>query len=85
MPGVKTAISLDENLFNAVKKMACDLNISRSRVFTLALVEFMEKRENEKLLAQLNKAYEEQPTDEENKIVQSMRTSHRKISEQEPW
>lgn len=65
--------------------MACDLNISRSRVFTLALVEFMEKRENEKLLAQLNKAYEDQPADEENKIVQSMRASHRKISEQEPW
>ncbi|MCW5202891.1 hypothetical protein VU01_11065 [Candidatus Electrothrix marina] len=85
MPGVKTAISLDENLFNEVKEIARDLNVSRSRVFTLALREFMENRKNKKMLDQLNEAYKDQPTDEEDNILQSMRNKRRKMSEQEPW
>jgi len=42
-------------------------------------------RKNKALLAQLNEAYEDQPTAEENKISKSMRNSHRKIIEQERW
>ena len=85
MPGVKTAISLDENIFKKVNKIAHDLHVSRSKVFTLAVLDFIKKQENITLLAQLNEAYEDDPTEEENKILKSMRNSHKKISEQERW
>ena len=85
MPGVKTAISLDENLFKKVNEIAHDLHVSRSRVFTLAVLDFLKKQENISLLAQLNEAYDDQPTEEENKILKSMRKSRKKMSEQERW
>lgn len=85
MPGVKTAISIDENLFKKVNEIAHDLHVSRSRVFTLAMLDFLKKQENISLLAQLNEAYEDQPTEEENKILISMRKSRRKMNEQEQW
>jgi len=85
MPGVKTAISLDENLFKKVNEAAHELHVSRSKFFTLAVLDFLKKQENKTLLAQLNEAYEDQPTKEENKILKSMRKSHKKMSEQERW
>lgn len=84
MPGVKTAISLDENLFNRVNKLARKMHVSRSRLFTLAVDDYLKKQENEYLLAQLNKAYAE-TDDEEIKISNSMKSKQRKIVEQESW
>ena len=57
MSGIKTAISLDEHLFNEVKETARDLNTSRSGVIRQALLEFMERRKNQRLLDQLNEVY----------------------------
>ena len=85
MPGVKTAISLDEELFNKVDKLAHKLHVSRSRVFTLAVQDYLHKQENKSLLAQLNEAYSDQPSDQERKISKSAKAKHRKIVEQEPW
>ncbi len=85
MPSVKTAISLDENLFKKVNEVAHELHVSRSKVFTLAVLDFLKKQENISLLAQLNEAYDDKPTEEENKILKSMRKSGRKMSEHERW
>jgi metal-responsive CopG/Arc/MetJ family transcriptional regulator len=84
MPGVKTAISLDEKLFNRVNDLAKKMHVSRSRLFTLAVDDYLKKQENEYLLAQLNKAYAESD-DEEIKISNSMKSKQRKIVEQESW
>jgi metal-responsive CopG/Arc/MetJ family transcriptional regulator len=84
MPGVKTAISLDEKLFNRINKLAKKMHVSRSRLFTLAVDDYLKKQENEYLLAQLNKAYAESD-DEEIKISNSMKSKQRKIVEQESW
>ena len=85
MPSVKTAISLDEELFNKVNKLAHKLHISRSRVFTIAVQDYLQKQENQALLAQLNDAYSDHPSNEEKKITKSLKAKHRKIVEQEPW
>lgn len=85
MPGVKTAISLDEELFNRVDKLAHKLHVSRSRVFTIAVQDYLHKQENKSLLAQLNEAYSDRPSDEERKVSKSMNAKHRKIREHEPW
>ncbi len=59
MPGVKTAISLNEELFSKVNQLADDLHISRSKVFTLAVQDYVKKQENQALLARLNEAYKD--------------------------
>ena len=85
MPGVKTAISLDKELFSKVDKLAHKLHVSRSRVFTIALQDYLHKQENKSLLAQLNEAYSDQLSDEEMKVSKSLKGKQRKIVEQEPW
>ena len=85
MPGVKTAISLEENLFNQVNRLASDMNVSRSKLFTLAVKDYLKKQENKKLLAQLNAAYSDSPTEEEKVISKAMHRKQRKIAEQESW
>ena len=47
---IKTAISVDEALFEKAKTLARELDISRSRLFALAVQEFIEKHENQHLL-----------------------------------
>jgi metal-responsive CopG/Arc/MetJ family transcriptional regulator len=85
MPGVKVAISLDEELLIKVNRLANNLHVSRSKVFTLAVREYLKKRENQSLLVQLNEAYEDFPSEEEMKISKFTRIKHQKIIEQEPW
>ena len=85
MPGVKTAISLDEELLLKVNRLANDLHVSRSKVFTLAVQDYLKKQENQSFLAQLNEAYEDFPIEKESEISKSMRIKHSKIIEQESW
>ena len=85
MPGVKTAISIEENLFNQVNQLACDMHVSRSKLFTLAVKDFLNKQESKKILAQLNAAYSDSPNEEEKAISKAMRKKQRKIVERESW
>ena len=50
MPGVKTAIWLDEGLLVKVDRLASDLHVSRSKVFTLTMQDYLKKQENLSLL-----------------------------------
>ena len=54
---VKTAISIQKNLFQQVDEIAKELKISRSRVFVLAAEDFIRRYENKLLLEQINLAY----------------------------
>ena len=85
MPGVKTAISLEKNLFNQVNQLANDLNVSRSKLFTLAVKDYLKKQENKKIFAQLNAAYSDSPGKEEKSISQAMQKKQRNIVERESW
>ena len=85
MAGVKTAISLEENLFNQVNQLARDLHVSRSKLFTLAVKDYLKKQESKKLLAQLNAVYSDSSSKEEKTISKAMLKKQRKIVEQETW
>lgn len=85
MAGVKTAISIDEDLFHQVNKLASEMHVSRSKLFALAVQDYLNKQENRKLLAQLNAAYSDTPNVEESKVSHSMRNKQRKLVEQESW
>ena len=85
MPGVKTAISLDEELFLKVNNLANNLHISRSKLFTLAVQDYVKKQENQALLARLNEVYKDLPIEEERKTLKSMRGKQKQLIQEEPW
>ena len=83
MTNVKTAISIDKTLFEQINKLADELNVSRSHLFVLAVEEFLQRYENQRLLEQLNQAYDDLPLPEEKRILKGMRLSHRQLVEDE--
>ena len=85
MPGVKTAISLDEGLLVKINRLAGSLHVSRSKIFTLAVQEYLKKQENLALLAQLNEAYQDFPSEEEIELSKNRRIKQKKMIEPESW
>jgi metal-responsive CopG/Arc/MetJ family transcriptional regulator len=79
MTNVKTAISLPESLFEKVDALAHDLQISRSRLFVLAVEDLIRRRENQQLLEAINAAYDDLPDEEEPILRRHMREKHKKL------
>lgn len=82
---VKTAISMKKELFQEVNKLAHELHVSRSRLFVMAVQDFIKKKESQNLLSQINNAFSDQPDSEEIKIQSNMRKKQAKKIEREPW
>ena len=83
MTTIKTAVSLPQDLFERVDTLADELQISRSRLFGLALEEYLRRHRNQRLLEQINAAYAEGPDPSEQALLRRMRRSHRHIVEGE--
>ena len=82
---VKTAISMQEELFKEVNKLAGELHVSRSRLFVMAVQDFIKKKESQNLLSQINNAFSDHPDSEEINIQRKMREKQSKKLEREPW
>ncbi|RLD11394.1 MAG: hypothetical protein DRI56_01045 [Chloroflexota bacterium] len=83
MASVKTAISIQEPLFEQVEALANELNISRSRIFVLAVEEFIKRYQNRQLLEEINRAYDDLPNVTEQLYLEKTRPQHRKLMEGE--
>lgn len=73
---IKTAISLDRQLFSRSDELARQLQVTRSGLIAQALEEFIAKRRNRNLLAKLNQVY---ASDSEAPRTASARVSHKRI------
>ena len=62
---MKTAISIPDELFIEVDRIARECGSSRSQVFCLAVKEYLEKFRARKLLEDLNEAYKDKELPEE--------------------
>jgi antitoxin MazE6 len=58
MESIKTAISIDKSLFAQANALARKLKVSRSRLFVIALEDFIREQENRELLEKINAVYE---------------------------
>lgn len=76
MSTVKTAVSLDVDLFEAVSALAATLHISRSKLVALAVEEYVRLHRNIALLDQINEAYADNDDAEDEPRVRSMRRRH---------
>jgi metal-responsive CopG/Arc/MetJ family transcriptional regulator len=81
MANIKTAISLKESLFEQVEALAQEMKISRSRLFVLALEDYLRRHQNLQLLERINQAYRDAPDATEQKRLRRARRHHRKIVE----
>jgi hypothetical protein len=83
MQTVKTAISIQESLFEQAEALARQMNISRSRLFVLALEDYIRRQQDRELLAKINAAYADEPDASERTLRQQMKSTHRRIVEGE--
>jgi metal-responsive CopG/Arc/MetJ family transcriptional regulator len=83
MANVKTAVSLQKSLFEQVEALASEMKVSRSRVFALALEDFVRRHQSRRLLEQINTAYADIPDQAEQTLHRRIRRHHRRIVEGE--
>jgi hypothetical protein len=76
---VKTAISLGAETFARVDALAREKNVPRSRIFALAVEEFLARHDARSLMAALDRAYKEPPTVAEKRWLRSTRRKHRQL------
>jgi metal-responsive CopG/Arc/MetJ family transcriptional regulator len=83
MQTIKTAISIEKNLFEQAEIIASTMKVSRSKLFVMALQDFIEHHKNRELLAQINAAYFDAPDAEEQTLRLKVRHQHRRTVESE--
>jgi len=79
MANIKTAISIQDSLFKQADALAREMHISRSRLFGMAVEDFIQRQENQQLLEKINHAYENEPNPAEEDRLNKMRRQHRQI------
>jgi metal-responsive CopG/Arc/MetJ family transcriptional regulator len=67
-PDMKVAISVPDDVFQAVEQTSKELGSSRSEVFVAAAREFLERRRSRALLAALNEAHASAELAEEKRV-----------------
>lgn len=82
MANIKTAISLQKALFDQVDALAHEKKVSRSRLFVMALEDYLRREENRKLAKQLTEVYGE-PDPEQEALQRKMKRYHRRVVEAE--
>lgn len=83
MRNVKTAISIQKSLFEQVEALADKMRISRSRLFGLAMEDYLSRQQNRELLAQINAAYADDPDPAEEALRREAKRHQRRIVEGE--
>jgi metal-responsive CopG/Arc/MetJ family transcriptional regulator len=83
MQAVKTAVSLDKNIFDQAETLAQTLKVSRSKLYSIALQDFFEHQKNRELLAQINAVYDDGSDATEKELQSKLRHQHRRMVEGE--
>jgi len=78
---VKTAISIQQPLFEQVNQLAEELQMPRSQLFVLAVEEFIQHYRNRKVLETLNEVYADEADADEDALREGMRRRHRQLVE----
>ena len=74
---MKTAISVDGDLLGEADQVAKQMGLSRSRLFSLALRDYLLNRRKERVLEQLNQVYSGEPDSGERRTAARMKGKFR--------
>ena len=83
METIKTAISIQKSLFEKAEDLAREMKVPRSRIYTIALQDYLRRLENKNLLAQINAAQADEPEASEKNFRQKSKRTHRRLVEGE--
>jgi metal-responsive CopG/Arc/MetJ family transcriptional regulator len=83
METVKTAISIQKPLFEQAELLARRMRVSRSRLFALALEDYIRRQESRELLARINAAYADELDADEARMLDEFLIQHRQVVEGE--
>jgi metal-responsive CopG/Arc/MetJ family transcriptional regulator len=83
MENIKTAVSIRKPLFEQAEDLAHRMKVSRSRLFALALEDYIRRQQNRELLASLNAAYADEPTPTEAAVLLEARANYARHLEDE--
>ena len=84
MSNKKIAVSIAKPLFEQADELAERMKVSRSRLYALALEMFIQQRESQQILEQLNRVCgENPPTDEDSLLLEAMKGRQRNLVEGE--
>jgi len=83
MAKTKTAISLEETLFEEADAVAQEMDISRSHLFSIAVQQFIERHQNQKMLEALNEVYKDGPNTSELLLLREVKPKYRRLLEDE--
>jgi metal-responsive CopG/Arc/MetJ family transcriptional regulator len=70
---MKTALSMDDNLLREADQAARSLGLSRSRLFALAVGDFLERRRRQEMLRSLNEVYADRQQPEEERLLRGIK------------
>jgi len=65
---MKTAVSIPDDIFKEVEVFAREHHYSRSRIFTIAVKEFIDKLKSREILETLNTLYADIESPEDSKV-----------------
>ena len=82
---MKTAIYLPDELFEKVDHLAEELNVSRSRIFAEAILDYIEKLKNEEIFKALNRIYSEGETKEEITVREQSKKRYARRVKADKW
>jgi predicted transcriptional regulator len=82
LANVKTAVSIEEPLFERAEELAREMNVSRSRLYEMALEDFIRQQESKKILRELDEVYAEEDV-KESRLREMVRPTHRRLLEDE--
>ena len=82
---MKTAISLPDDLFEEVEQLAEELHLSRSRIFTEAVRDYIDRRRDLKIFRALNRAYSEAETEQETTLRKQSKKRYARRLKAEKW
>lgn len=80
---MKTAVSLDDGLLQEADEAARQMGLSRSRLFAVAISEFLQRKKQQQMLLQLNEVYAGGMTPVEKRLLKRIKTKVRRIAERE--
>ena len=88
MARIRTALSLERELFDEAEETARELKLTRSGVWALAMAEFLHRRRSRALLDELNAAVAEDPDapgEDDARRLRGMHRLQRRVTLDEPW
>ena len=82
---VKIEITLSSSLNEKMESLTRELKMSRNKLLSITVQEFIERRETRRMMAALNEVHGDPPDEEELAILRQMLELHRKVLRDDPW